>query len=152
MSEMNPTGGGKSPLSLFMGITLIIALAAVAYLAGAGLAKRWLATSLALPLPLPVATPVPAPVSTRISAIWLTPGGPAESTLGADVADHWRFRGVAGQSIIIEMWLHPGSGSSVDTELTVSLLSPDGTVLASEMGSVFLPPYLTWPQLADDLY
>ena len=154
MSEMNPTGGGKSPLSLFVWATIIVTLATVAYLAGAGLANRWLATSLALqlPLPLPVATPAPTPVSTQIPAILLTPGDPAESTLGADGAEHWRFRGVAGQSAILEMWLHPGSGSSVDTELTVSLLNSDGTVLASEAGSVFLPPYLTWPQLADDLY
>jgi murein DD-endopeptidase MepM/ murein hydrolase activator NlpD len=51
------------------------------------------------------------------------------------------------------MWLHPGSGSSVEAELAVHLIAPDGTVLASEAGSVFLPPYLNWSQLqTDDLY
>ena len=151
MSDVNPTGGGKSPLSLFIWAVLIVALATAAYLAGAGLARRWMTPSLALPLP--IATPVPTPVPTRISAVWFTPGDPAEGTLGEDTADNWRFRGIAGQSVIIEMWLHPGSGSSVETELTVHLIAPDGTVLVSETGSVFLPPYLTWPQLpSGDLY
>jgi hypothetical protein len=151
MSKVNPTGGGRGPRSLFVWGVLAVALATGAYLAGAGLARRWTATSLALPLP--TETPVPSPAPTRISAVWLTPGAPAEGTLGEDATDNWRFRGTAGQSVTIEMWLHPGSGSSVETELIVHLVAPDGTVLASETGSVFLPPYMTWPELpSDDLY
>ncbi len=153
MSNVNPTGGGKSPLSLFMWAILIVALATAAYLAGAGLARRWMTPSLALPLPTETPVLAPTPVPTWISAVWFTPGDPAEGTLGEDAADNWRFRGVAGQSVTIEMWLHPGSGSSIETELSVHLIAPDGTVLASEKGSLFLPPYLTWPQLpSDDLY
>ncbi len=149
MNERNSTGGGKSPLSLFTWVALIVVLATAAYLAGAGLARRWLATSMALPLPLSIETPVPVVEPTRISAIWITSGDPAEGAL-EDAADHWRFQGVGGQSVTIEMWFYPGSGSNVETELAVSLVAADGTILASESGSVFLPPYLTWPQLPSD--
>jgi hypothetical protein len=151
MSAMNPTGGGRSPLSLFTWAILIAVLATVAYLAGVGLAKHSMAPSLALPLP--TETRSPAQVSTQIAATWFKPDEPVEGTLGEDADDVWRFRGTAGQSVTIEMWLHPGSGSSVEAELAVHLVASDGTVLASETGSVFLPPYLAWPQLpADDLY
>jgi len=150
MDNVNLRGGGRGPLSLFVWVVVIATLATSAYLAGASLAKRWMATSLALPLPIETPVPSLAPAPTRISAVWLTPGDPAEGTLGEDIADNWRFRGLDGQSVTIEMWLHPGSGSSVETELTIHLIAPDGTVLASEAGSVFLPPYLVWPQLSSD--
>lgn len=134
-----------------MWIVLAAALATVAYLAGADLARRWMSPSLALPLP--TETPAPAQISTQVAAVWLAPDEPVEGTLGEDTADEWQFRGLAGQSVTIEMWLHPGSGSSVDAELTVQLVSPNGTVLAEEPGSVFLPPYLAEPHLpASDLY
>ncbi len=152
MSDMNPTGGGKSPLSLFMWAILIVVLATVAYLAGAGLARRWTTMpSLARPLSAVPLAPTPAP--TRVSAVWLVPDAPVEDTLDDISADSWRFRGTAGQSVTVEMWLHPGSGSSVEAELAVHLVASDGTVLASETGSVFVPPYLTWlPLPSDDLY
>ncbi|MCP4536894.1 MAG: M23 family metallopeptidase [Chloroflexi bacterium] len=152
MSDIDSTGGGKSPLSLFLWAILIVALAVVAYFAGAGMARRW-ATVPSLARPLSVAPLAPTPAPTRVSSVWLVPSAPVEDTLGEDTADNWRFRGVAGQSVTIEMWLHPGSGSSVETELAVHLIASDGTVLASETGSVFVPPYLTWlPLPSDDLY
>ena len=70
-----------------------------------------------------------------------------EGELGAETGDEWQFQGRAGQSVTVEMWLHPGSGSSVEAELAVELVAPDGTVLAQEAGSVFLPPYLFEPHL-----
>jgi murein DD-endopeptidase MepM/ murein hydrolase activator NlpD len=45
------------------------------------------------------------------------------------------------------MWLHPGSGSSIEAELAVHVIAPDGAVLSSEAGSVFLPPYSLVPNL-----
>ena len=155
MSDRNSTGGGRRPLSLLIWGLLAAALAAGAYLAGAGLAKRWLAPSLALPLPVETQTLTLAPtqVSTQTSAAQLIPGEPAEGTLGEDTVDEWQFRGRAGQSATIEMWLHPGSGSSVEAELAVRLVASDGAVLVEETGSVFLPPYLFEPNLpATDLY
>jgi len=146
MREMNPTGGGKSPLSLLMWAVLVAVLAAVAYLTGAGLAQRWIGPSLALPSETQIPTQVPAQTPAQ-AADRLTPGEPAEGTLGAEAGEEWQFQGRVGQSATIEMWLHPGSGSSVETELAVHLLSPDGTVLANETGSVFLPPYLFEPRL-----
>jgi len=151
MNSSETKGGGRNPLLLLTWVVTAAVLAAVAYFAGAGLAKRWMAPSMALPLPVETQPPPQAP--TRVAAVWLTPGIPAEGTLDQGSADEWRFRGNAGQSVTIEMWLHPGSGSSVEAELAVHLVAPDGTVLASEPGSVFLPPYLTWSQLqTDDLY
>ncbi len=130
--------------------TLAAALAAAAYLVGAALAQRLTE----LPSPPPSATPtLPAQAPTRLAVAWLVPGDPMEGTLGEGSEDVWRFRGQSGQSVTVEMWLHPGSGSSVEAELAVQLTSSDGTVLAEESGSVFLPPYLVKPELpADDLY
>ena len=145
--ETKPTGGGKGPLSLLMWMVLAAVLTAAAYLTGAELARRWMEPSLARggmesPLALPSETQVPAQ-----AAAWLTPSGPVEGTLGAEAGDEWQFQGRAGQSATIEMWLHPGSGSSVEAELAVHLIGPDGSVLASETGSVFLLPYLVEPHL-----
>jgi len=132
--ELNGTkGGGRSPLSLFMWAALTAVLAAVGYLSGAAMAHRWTGSSLMLPGETQV--PVQA-------AAWLALGGPVEGTLGTESRDEWQFYGRAGQSVTIEMWLHPGSGSNVEAELAVHLLAPDETVLAQGVGSVFLPPYL----------
>ncbi len=144
---MKPTGGRGGPLALLMWAILAAVLAAAAYLTGAGLARRWMEPSLARgwmesPLALPSETQIPAH-----TAAWLVPGEPAEGTLGAEVRDEWQFRGRAGQSVTIETWLHPGSGSNVEAELAVHLVAPDGTVLTQEEGSVFLPPYLVGPHL-----
>ena len=151
--ETKSTGGGKGPLSLLMWVILAAVLTAAAYLTGAELARRWMEPSLARggmesPLALPSETQVPAQ-----AAAWLTPGGPVEGTLGAEAGDEWQFQGRAGQSATIEMWLHPGSGSSVEAELAVHLVGPDGSVLARETGSVFLLPYVVEPHLpATGLY
>jgi hypothetical protein len=136
-----------------MWMVLAAVLTAAAYLTGAELARRWMEPSLARggmesPLVLPSETQVPAQ-----AAAWLTPGGPVEGTLGAEAGDEWQFQGRAGQSATIEMWLHPGSGSSVEAELAVHLIGPDGSVLARETGSVFLLPYVVEPHLpATGLY
>ncbi len=145
--ETKPTGGGKGPLSLFMWAALVAVLTAAAYLIGGGLARRWMEPPLARgwvesPLALPSETQAPAQ-----AAAWLTPGDPVEGMLGAEAGDEWQFRGRAGQSATVEMWLHPGSGSSVEAELAVHLIGPDGSVLAHETGSVFLLPYLVEPHL-----
>jgi len=143
-NDVNMTGGGKSPLSLLTWAALAAALAATAYLAGSALAQRWVE-----PLPTsPDATQSPAP-----ETAWLAPDEVVEGTLGAGTEDAYQFRGLEGQSVTIEMWLHPGSGSDVESELTVRLLAPDGTVLAQESGSVFLPPYIFQSRLpATGLY
>lgn len=135
-------------------VTLTALLATLAYFTGAGLAMEWM-TSLSV---APVATLLPPqalhPTPTQISPRWLEPGSPVEGTLNSTQSvDAWRFRGNERQSATVEMWLHPGSGSSVDAELAVQLLTFDGTPLAEERGSVFLPPYIFLPQLpANDLY
>ena len=150
---MKPTGGKRSPLSLLMWMTLAAVLAAAAYLTGAELARCRMAPFMARggmvsPLVLPSETQVPAQV-----VAWLVPGDPVEGTLDAEAGDEWQFEGRAGQSATIEMWLHPGSGSSVEAELAVHLIAPDGSDLASETGSVFLLPYLFEPHLpATGLY
>ena len=142
MTKTHTPEGGRRPLSLLLWAVLAAVLAAAAYLAGAGLARRWVTPSLALPSATQVPTQVPAPV-----AVWLVPDNPVEGTLGAEAGDEWQFRGRAGQSATVEMWFHPGSGSSVEAELAVHLVAPDGTILAQEDGSIFLPPYLVEPNL-----
>jgi hypothetical protein len=142
MKPNGTEGGGQGPLSLLMWVALAAALAAAAYLVGAGLAQRWVEPSLALP----GETQVPTRVSAQAAA-WLAPGEPVEGELGAGTGDEWQFQARAGQSATVEMWLHPGSGSSVEAELAAQLVAPDGTELAQEAGSIFLPPYLVEPQL-----
>ncbi len=138
------TGGGKSPLFLFVWVVLTVALAAAAYLTGSALAEQWVE----LPLSTPVPAPTVAPVSTG-DVSWLSSGSPVEGTLGGAAGDAWEFMGREGQSATVEMWLYPGSGSDVEAELAVSLLAPDGTVLTEETGSVFLLPYVFQPRLPD---
>ncbi len=142
----NQSGGGKGPLLLWAAFAAI--LAATAYLAGAALARSSLAgpASLALPVgptvnPLPTASP---------AAKWLRPNAAVDGVLGAEAADEWLFLGQTGQSVTVEMWLHPGGGSDLQAELAVRLLAPDGNVLAEESGSLFLPPYLFQPDLPTD--
>jgi len=87
------------------------------------------------------------------AAAWLTPDNSMEGVLSAEAEDAWQFQGRAGQAATLEMWFHPGSGSSVEAEMAVQLFAPDGTVIASEVGSIFLPPYLFAPRLpATGLY
>jgi hypothetical protein len=118
-------------------------LATAAYLAGTILAQRWLEPSLALPN----ATETPAAAGRDVELAWITPGDQVDGILREEDEDEWYFRGLAGKSATVEMWLHPGSGSSVEAELAVTLVGPDGGVLAEEAGSVFLLPYLVEPQL-----
>lgn len=132
-------GGGSSPLSLLVWGALVAVLVAAAYLGGAWLAHSFAGPSLALLSSSGLPTPA--------TAAWLDPGGPVEGTLGAEGEDVWQFSGQAGQSAALEMWFHPGSGSNVEARMAVRLLAPDGTVLASENGSTFLPPYLLAPRL-----
>ncbi|RLC98475.1 MAG: hypothetical protein DRI77_04955 [Chloroflexi bacterium] len=135
---MNTAGGGKSSLSLFTWAALTAILAAAAYLGGSALAQRWME----LPQTSPIVTQVPVH-----DVAWLALDDPVEGTLGADSEDSWQFQGREGQSVTLEMWLYPGSGSDVEAELAVSLIAPDGTVLAQETGSVFLLPYVSQPHL-----
>jgi hypothetical protein len=134
-----------------MWAALAAALVAVAYLAGSALARSSMGRlSLAA---LPVSPTVVLTPTASVAAAWLTPGVPADGTLGTESTDEWLFLGQAGQSVTIEMWLHPGGGSNVGAELAVRLLAPDGSVLAEESGSLFLPPYLFQPSLpAGGLY
>ncbi len=104
------------------------------------LAPRWTVPSLALLDDIP--TPRP-----RHTALWIAPGAPEERVLEDEGPDEWRFRGEAGQSATIEMWFHPGAGSSIEAEMLVRLLAPDGAVLTETQGSLFLPPYLSQPTL-----
>jgi hypothetical protein len=139
--------GGGSPLTLLMWVILAIALVAAAYLGGSTLAEQVI-----LPPILPLPDPTEAPMQTTGSAVaaaWISTGAPVEGTLNTEVADEWQFRARGGQSATIEMWLHPGSGSSADAELAVRLIAPDGTVLADEAGSAFLLPYVFAPSLPD---
>lgn len=148
---MKHRGGGRGSLLfwMIMGATL----ATAAYLAGATLARDWLGQPLpaaALPASLPTAGSTP---TLSVNSAWLTLGVPVEGVLGAESTDEWFFLGQAGQSVTVEMWLHPGGGSGVDAELAVRLVAPDGTMLEEESGSLFLPPYLFQPSLpADGLY
>jgi len=127
----------KTPSFSFLSwVALVALLTAMAYVGGAILARRWMTPSLALPGP----TPTPQP---RVpSATTIGPDEPVEGTLDSEAFHEWQFQGEAGQSAVVEMWFHPGSGSSVEAELIVRLIGPTGSLLAEKQGSVFLPPYL----------
>lgn len=133
---MSPNNKKTNPLSLLAWATLVIVLTATAYVGGMMLARRWMTPSLALP----GQTPTPQPKLTPAPSI--RSDDPVEGQLDAVALDAWQFRGRAGQAATIEMWFHPGSGSSVEAELSVRLLDPDGTMLTEKQGSVFLPPHL----------
>jgi hypothetical protein len=151
----NAKGGGGRPLSLVFWGLLITILAAGAYLVGANLARRWAPPLLASPIEATTAgSRATAVVGEPVAAAQaLEIGVPIDGELEETTIDRWRFQGIAGQSVTIEMWLHPGSGSSVDAELAVELIGPDGATLAQEAGSVFLPPYLSFTVLpATDSY
>lgn len=138
---------GKGSLSLLVWAAIAALLAAGAYLIGAGMAQRWMVPSLTL------LSATVVPEQEGVAAAWLTPGNSMEGVLSAEAEDAWQFQGQAGQAATLEMWFHPGSGSSVEAEMAVQLFAPDGTVLASEVGSIFLPPYLFAPRLpATGLY
>jgi murein DD-endopeptidase MepM/ murein hydrolase activator NlpD len=139
---------GGSPLSLLVWGVLAIVLVAAAYLGGSALAEQYILPPI-LPLPDPTEVPVQATVS-AVAAAWISSGAPVEGTLdNAQTAEEWQFRARGGQSATLEMWLHPGSGSSVDAELAVHLIAPDGAILADETGSAFLLPYVFAPSLPD---
>jgi len=143
---MTPTGSesGKGPLSLVTWIAMAIILASAAYLGGAYMAQEWRVSPAPSTPPGPTGTPEQA-----IEAAWLHASTPVEGSLEAGAGDVWQFLGHAGQSATLEMWLHPGSGSSVESELSIELISPDGTLLASETGSPFLLPYVVHPGLPE---
>jgi murein DD-endopeptidase MepM/ murein hydrolase activator NlpD len=130
---------GKTEARASLGwVVLVAVLAASAYVGGVVLARRWTPS---LALPVDTATPQTE------RAAWIVPGEPAEGTLDAEGADEWQFQAQVGQSTTVEMWFHPGSGSSVEAELVVQLVTPDGTILTENQGSIFLPPYLFEPSL-----
>lgn len=135
---MKPTKNEPGALVLFGSLTLVATVATAAYVTGSALARRWMVPPALLPDPSP--TSIPASVPRR--ELWIAPEEAEEGFLDAELPDEWRFRGEAGQSATIEMWLHPGSGSNVDGEMVARLLAPDGTTLVEAGGSVFLAPYL----------
>jgi murein DD-endopeptidase MepM/ murein hydrolase activator NlpD len=147
MTDMDPKGGGKSPLSLVIWGLLVTVFVAAAYLGGSALARQLMSPPTS-PLPGPTAAPeqvtASAAAGNRIKS-----GVPIESTLGAGSEDEWQFEGRGGQAATLEMWLHPGSGSSVDAELSMQLIAPDGSTVASESGSAFLVPYVFAPSLPE---
>jgi hypothetical protein len=144
---MTTTGKRRRAASLLTWAALVAVLSTTAYVGGEVLARRWMTPSLALP----GETPSPQPQLTPATPVG--PDEPVEGILGTEAVDEWSFRGQVGQSATIEMWFHPGSGSSVEAELVVRLITPSGEALAEKAGSVFLPPYLFEPSLpATGLY
>ena len=125
-----------STYSLVASAALVAVLACAAYFAGAVVARRWTTPTLAL------LAENPSPKPELSSASPLGVDEPVEGTLELSGIDEWQFWGNTGQAATIEMWFHPGSGSSSDSELFVSLVAPDGKTLGDSRGSVFLPPYL----------
>ena len=132
---------GKTEARVSIGLMALVALlAALAYVGGAVLARRWTPS---------LAIPEKVPTSEARDVVWIVPGESAEGTLHAQIADEWQFRARAGQSMTVEMWFHPGSGSNVEAELAVHLIAPDGAILTEKQGSMFLPPYVFEPSLPD---
>jgi murein DD-endopeptidase MepM/ murein hydrolase activator NlpD len=134
MTRLSPTEQRGYPLFSSTWIPLSTVLVLTTYVVGVALAQRWVVPALMPPAPTMPPSPVPAD--------WLTPGDLVEGVLDAGAGREYQFLGYAGQAATLEMWFHPGSGSSVEAELAVSLVDPSGDVLASERGDVFLPPYL----------
>ncbi len=126
-------------LSLPLSVVLVVVLATVAYVAGTVLARRWATPSLALRAETP--SPQPETLS-GASTEAIDTSQPVEGVLDTEGADAWTFLAQAGQDATLEMWFHPGSGSSIDAELLVRLTAPNGSTVAEQQGSIFLPPYL----------
>ena len=85
MTNMDPTGGGKSPLSLVIWGLLVTVFVAAAYLGGSALARQWILPPLAPPVS-PTAAPEQVTASAAASAV-IEPGVPIESTLDAETED-----------------------------------------------------------------
>jgi len=126
-------GQGSGLLLVVLGSILSAVLAAIGYFVGAGLAQQWEWPASTIPTEVPL----PTPISVRIG-----PGQAIDSELEAGEIGEWQFNASAGQIVTVEMWLHPGSGSSNDAELALELLGPSGSLLANEPGSLYLPPYV----------
>ncbi|TET51270.1 MAG: hypothetical protein E3J64_07195, partial [Anaerolineales bacterium] len=137
-TKSSTEGGAGRPRILLRWSTLAAAIAVGGYVLGAALAQIW-APPISL-LPIAVFGDAAGPGE-------LPPGQAVEGSLDTEGTDEWLFRGRRGQLAVIEMWLHPGAGSDVEAELALTLTAPDGTVLASEAGSVFMLPYGVEPSL-----
>jgi murein DD-endopeptidase MepM/ murein hydrolase activator NlpD len=137
---MKATDGRKETRVPWGWAALVVVSAAMAYLGGAVLAQRWTP---------PLARPDSMATPHAESAPWITSGESAEGTLGAEAVDEWRFQAQAGEATTVEMWFHPGLGSSLEGRLAVQLVAPSGAVLAETQGSIFLPPYLLEPSLPE---
>jgi len=131
------TGGGRGPLSLLIGVVLVIALTIGAFLVGGAIARRTMI--------LPVAPTAPSTISsTEPSAdvSWIRSADTVEGELEEGETDEWRFAGRAGQEATLQMWFHPGAGSDVSAEVGLELFGPHGERLGSERGSAVETPYL----------
>jgi hypothetical protein len=131
-------GGGNRPRSLLRACALAAALAVGGYIVGIALAHVWAP---------PVSLLTRLAFDEEEGPSELPAGHTVEGTLDGVMGDEWLFHGRRGQLAVIEMWLHPGAGSDVDAELALQLTAPDGSVLASEAGSVFMLPYVVEPSL-----
>ncbi len=133
---MSNTERSNSTLSLLASAALVAVLTGAAYFGGAALARLWTMPSLALPAQPPPAEP------DSPAAEFVELGETVEGRLETGEIDEWLFQGQADRAATIEMWFHPGLGSSTEAELLVRLIAPGGETLTEEIGSVFLPPHL----------
>lgn len=94
-------------------------------------------------LPPPRATPPPQSL--------LVPGTPVEGTLEEGGTDRWVFAAGGGEDapalVTVELWFRPSTASGPEASLAVSLIGPDGKVLAAQEGTVTLPPYIVEQEL-----
>lgn len=134
-------------LSLLVWALLAAAVVTAAYYTGAGVARSWWDTPVSFELSY-IPTLIASTPAIEITHP-LRPQIPAEGMLmSQDDTDDWEFQAQAGQSVVLEMWFHPGTGSALDARVTVQMFAPDGQVIAQEQGDPFLAPYVVLPALA----
>jgi len=126
-------GQGSGLLLIILGGILAAALAATGFFVGAGLARQFEWPSVSAPAVALLPTPAIPPIAS---------GEAVDTDLKSGEIAQWKFHGTVGQIATVEMWLHPGSGSSNDAELMVELFRPAGGRLALESGSLYLPPFI----------
>lgn len=97
----------------------------------------------------PAGDGIPPPQSTPPPQTLLVPGEPVEGELAEGETDRWVFPAPESALVTVEVWFRPATASGPEAEVAAVLVGFEGAVLAQEVGTITLPPYLVEHELAE---
>ncbi len=106
-------------------------------------------TGTAAPSPPSAGAVMPVPQTTPPAQTLLIPGEAMGGELAGGGTDRWIFATAGGRLATVEVWFRPATSSGPDAQVQATLVSPNGTVVAQESGTVTLPPYIVEQELAE---